>query len=98
MIFRSSVTSYLTFLIGILLASLFIATTILAVQAWRVHDRALAIARYTNTDRTLIDAIVAVRRQVPQDTTALITQANPLATMDLADRKASATEASIAAK
>ena len=89
MIFRSSVTNYLTFLIGILLAGLFVATTILAVQAWNVHARALAIARYTNTDRTLIDAIVAVRRQIPQDTTALITEDSPLATMDLANSRAS---------
>ena len=88
MIFRSSVTNYLTFLIGILLAGLFVATTILAIQAWGVHARALAIARYTNTDRTLIDAIVAVRTQVPQDTTALITEDNPLHTMELADTKA----------
>ncbi|HEY2661951.1 MAG TPA: HAMP domain-containing sensor histidine kinase [Caulobacteraceae bacterium] len=89
MIFRSSVTNYLTFLIGILLAGLFVATTILAAQAWNVHAQALAIARYTNTDRMLIDAIVAVRRQIPQDTTALITEDNPLATMDQADTKAS---------
>jgi signal transduction histidine kinase len=87
-IFRSSVTDYLTFLIGILLASLFVATTILAVQAWNVHVRALAIARYTNTDRTLIDAIVAVRRQVPQDATALITQDNPLEVVNMADTRA----------
>lgn len=89
MIFRSSVTNYLTFLIGILLAGLFVATTILAAQAWGVHARALAIARYTNTDRTLIDAIVAVRRQIPQDTTALITEDVPLGAIGLADSKAS---------
>ncbi len=89
MIFRSSVTNYLTFLIGILLAGLFVATTILAAKAWGIHAQALAIARYTNTDRTLIDAIVAVRRQIPQDTTALITQDSPLATMHRADGNAS---------
>ena len=89
MIFRSSVTNYLTFLIGILLAGLFVVTTILAVQAGNVHDRALTIARFTNTDRTLIDAIAAVRRQIPQDTTALITEDNPLATMNRADSTAS---------
>ncbi len=89
MIFRSSVTNYLTFLIGILLAGLLVATTILAVQAWTVHARALAIAHYTNTDRALIDAIVAVRSQVPQDTTALITQDDPLAVVNQADSKAS---------
>ncbi|QUD89289.1 sensor histidine kinase [Phenylobacterium montanum] len=88
MIFRSSVTNYLTFLIGVLLSGLFVATTILAVQAWNVHAQALAIARYTNTDRTLIDAIVAVRAQIPQDATALITQDDPRATMDQAGRKA----------
>ena len=88
MIFRSSVTNYLTFLIGILLAGLFVATTILAIQAWGLHARALAIARYTNTDRTLIDAIVAVRAQVPQDSTALITEDNPVRTMELANGKA----------
>lgn len=88
MIFRSSVTNYLTFLIGVLLAGLLVATAILAGQAWTVHIRALAIARYTNTDRTLMDAIVAVREQVPTDTTALITQDNPVGAMEEADRKA----------
>jgi signal transduction histidine kinase len=87
-IFRSSVTHYLTFLIGILLAGLFAATVVLAVQAWNVHSRALAIARHTNADRTLIDAIVAVRAQIPRDATALITEDNPLATLGRADAKA----------
>jgi len=87
-IFRSSVTNYLTFLIGVLLAGLLVATAILADQAWNVRTRALAIARYTNTDRTLIDAIVAVREQVPTDATALITQDNPVRAMEEADRKA----------
>lgn len=89
MIFRASIIRYLRFLIGVLLSGLFVSTTILAFQAWNVHARALAMARYTNTDRTLIDAIVAVRRQIPQDTTALITQDNPLTTLDAADKAAS---------
>jgi len=56
------------------MTGLFVTALILAVQAWTNHALAGRIARLTSTDKTLFDALVTVRAQVPKDSTALIAQ------------------------
>jgi signal transduction histidine kinase len=75
--FKSSITKFLIASLGLLMTGLFVAALILAVQAWTHHALAGRIARLTSTDKTLFDALVTVRAQVPKDSTALITQDDP---------------------
>jgi signal transduction histidine kinase len=75
--FKSSITKFLIASLGILMTGLFVTALILAVQAWTNHALAGRIARLTSTDKTLFNALVTVRAQVPKDSTALITQDDP---------------------
>ncbi|HEY0802265.1 MAG TPA: HAMP domain-containing sensor histidine kinase [Steroidobacteraceae bacterium] len=88
--FKSSITKFLIASLGILMIGLFVAALILAVQAWTNYALAGRIARLTSTDKTLFEALVTVRAQVPKNSTALIAQDDPRpvigATYDLASR------------
>ncbi len=75
--FKSSITKFLIASLGALMAGLFVTALILAVQAWTNHALAGRIARLTSTDKTLFNALITVRAQVPKDSTALITQDDP---------------------
>jgi signal transduction histidine kinase len=75
--FKSSITKFLIASLGALMTGLFVTALILAVQAWTNHALAGRIARLTSTDRTLFNALITVRAQVPKDSTALITQIDP---------------------
>lgn len=75
--FKSSITKFLIASLGALMTGLFVTALILAVQAWTNHALAGRIARLTSTDKTLFDALITVRAQVPKDSTALITQDDP---------------------
>jgi signal transduction histidine kinase len=75
--FKSSITKFLIASLGMLMTGLFVTALILAVQAWTSHALAGRIARLTSTDKTLFNALVTVRAQVPKDSTALITQDDP---------------------
>jgi signal transduction histidine kinase len=75
--FKSSITKFLIASLGILMIGLFVAALILAVQAWSNYALAGRIARLTSTDKTLFDALVTVRAQVPKDSTALIAEDDP---------------------
>src|SRR5260221_194289 len=70
---------------------LFVAVLILAVQAWSNYALAGRIARLNNTARTLFDALVTVRAQIPKDSTALIAQDDPRLVMGAPHREASQT-------
>jgi signal transduction histidine kinase len=89
--FKSSITKFLIASLGILMTGLFVAVLILAVQAWSNYALAGRIARLTNTDRTLFDALVTVRAQIPKDSTALIAQDDPRLVMGATHREASQT-------
>jgi signal transduction histidine kinase len=80
--FKSSITKFLIASLGILMVGLFVAALILAVEAWTNYALAGRIARLTSTDKTLFDALVAVRAQVPKDSTALIAQDDPRPVID----------------
>ena len=75
--FKSSITKFLIASLGILMAGLFVAALILAVEAWTNYALAGRIARLTSTDKTLFEALVTVRAQVPKNSTALITEEDP---------------------
>lgn len=75
--FKSSITKFLIASLGILMTGLFVAALILAVQAWTNYALAGRIARLTSTDRTLFNALVTVRAQIPKNSTALIAQDDP---------------------
>jgi two-component system, sensor histidine kinase len=75
--FKSSITKFLIASLGILMTGLFVTALILAVQAWTNYALAGRIARLTSTDKTLFNALITVRAQVPKDSTALITQDDP---------------------
>ncbi len=75
--FKSSITKFLIASLGILMTGLFVAALILAVEAWTNYALAGRIARLTSTDKTLFDALVTVRAQVPKNSTALITEEDP---------------------
>jgi len=77
--FKSSITKFVITSFGILMTGLFVAALILAFQAWTNFVVAGRIARLTSTDRTLFDALLSVRAQVPKDSTALIAQDDPRA-------------------
>src|SRR6266850_251009 len=76
-LFKSSITKFLIASLGILMTGLFVAALILAVEAWTNYALAGRIARLTSTDKTLFDALVTVRAQVPKDSTALIAEEDP---------------------
>jgi signal transduction histidine kinase len=75
--FKSSITKFLIASLGILMTGLFVAALILAVEAWTNYALAGRIARLTSTDKTLFEALVTVRAQVPKNSTALITEEDP---------------------
>jgi two-component system, sensor histidine kinase len=75
--FKSSITKFLIASLGILMTGLFVAALILAVEAWTNYALAGRIARLTSTDKTLFDALVTVRAQVPKNSTALLADADP---------------------
>jgi len=89
--FKSSITKFLIASLGILMTGLFVAALILAVQAWSNYALAGRIARLTNTDHTLFNALVTVRAQIPKDSTALIAQDDPRLVMGATHREASLT-------
>ena len=89
--FKSSITKFLIASLGILMAGLFVAVLILAVQAWSNYALAGRIARLTSTDHTLFNALVTVRAQIPKDSTALIAQDDPRLVMGATHREASLT-------
>ena len=89
--FKSSITKFLIASLGILMTGLFVAALILAVQAWSNYALAGRIARLTNTDHTLFNALVTVRAQIPKDSTALIAQDDPRRVMGDTHREASLT-------
>jgi len=89
--FKSSITKFLVASLGILMAGLFVAALILAVQAWANYALAGRIARLTSTDHTLFNALVTVRAQIPKDSTALIAQDDPRPVIDVTHKAASQT-------
>jgi signal transduction histidine kinase len=89
--FKSSITKFLIASLGILMTGLFVAALILAVQAWSNYALAGRIARLTNTDHTIFNALVTVRAQIPKDSTALIAQDDPRLVMEATHREASLT-------
>jgi signal transduction histidine kinase len=89
--FKSSITKFLIVSLGILMTGLFVAAVILAVQAWTNYALTGRIARLTSTDRTLFNALVTVRAQIPKDSTALIAQDDPRRVMSATHREASLT-------
>src|ERR1700692_1813853 len=89
--FKSSITKFLIASLAILMTGLFVAALILAVQAWSNYALAGRIARLTNTDHTLFNALVTVRAQIPKVSTALIAQDDPRLVMGATHREASQT-------
>src|SRR6202011_1967069 len=87
--FKASITKFLIASLGILMAGLFVAALILAAQAWNNYALAGRIARLTSTDRTLFNALVTVRAQIPKDSTALIAQDDPQPVLGGTHREAS---------
>lgn len=87
--FKSSITKFLIASLGILMTGLFVTALILAVQAWTNHALAGRIARLTSTDKTLFNALITVRAQVPKDSTALITQDDPRPVISASHQEAS---------
>src|SRR3984957_6562051 len=75
--FKSSITKFLIASLGILMTGLFVAALILAVEAWTNYALAGRIARLTSTDKTLFEALVTVRAQIPKDSTAMIAEEDP---------------------
>src|ERR1700716_4145907 len=75
--FKSSITKFLIASLGILMIGLFVAALILSVQGGTPYALAGRIARLNSTDKTLFDALVTVRAQVPKNSTALITEEDP---------------------
>src|SRR6202162_922854 len=75
--YKSSITKFLIASLGILMIGLFVAALILAVEAWTNYALAGRIARLTSTDKTLFEALVTVRAQVPKNSTALIAEEDP---------------------
>jgi signal transduction histidine kinase len=87
--FKSSITKFLIASLGMLMVGLFVTALILAVQAWTNHALAGRIARLTSTDKTLFNALITVRAQVPKDSTALITQDDPRPVISASHQEAS---------
>jgi signal transduction histidine kinase len=80
--FKSSITKFLIASLGILMTGLFVAALILAVKAWTNYALAGRIAHLTSTDKTLFEALVTVRAQVPKNSTALIAEEDPRPVID----------------
>src|SRR5258708_35749218 len=89
--FKSSITKFLIASLGVLMVGLFVATLILAVNAWTNYALAGRIARLTRTDDTLFNALLTVRAQVPKISTSLFSRDDPAAVIDSARHDASAT-------
>jgi signal transduction histidine kinase len=89
--FKSSITKFLIASLGVLMVGLFVATLILAVQAWTHYALAGRIARLTRTDHTLFDALLTVRAQVPKISTSLFSRDDPATVIDAARHDASTT-------
>src|SRR5258708_760959 len=89
--FKSSITKFLIVSLSVLMVGLFVATLILAIQAWTHYALAGRIARLTRTDHTLFSALLTVRAQVPKISTSLFSQDDPTAVIDAARRDASTT-------
>src|SRR5450631_385111 len=89
--FKSSITKFLIASLGVLMVGLFVATLILAFQAWTHYALAGRIARLTRTDDTLFNALLTVRAQVPKISTSLFSQDDPAAVIDAARHDASTT-------
>jgi two-component system, sensor histidine kinase len=87
--FKSSITKFLIASLAALMTGLFVTALILAVQAWTNHALAGRIARLTSTDKTLFNALITVRAQVPKDSTALITQDDPRPVISATQEEAS---------
>jgi len=87
--FKSSITKFLIASLGMLMTGLFVTALILALQAWTNHALAGRIARLTSTDKTLFNALITVRAQVPKDSTALITQDDPRPVISATQQEAS---------
>src|SRR5258708_34615402 len=88
--FKSSITKFLIASLGVLMVGLFVATLILAVNAWTNYALAGRIARLTRTDDTLFNALLTVRAQVPKISTSLFSRDDPAAVIDSARHAASA--------
>jgi signal transduction histidine kinase len=71
------------------MTGLLITALILAVQAWDHYALAGHIARLTDSDRQIFNALVTVRAQVPKSSTALISQDDAIPTIDAAREQAS---------
>src|SRR5258708_31293113 len=75
------------------MTGLFVAALILAVKAWTNYALAGRIAQLTSTDKTLFEALVTVRAQVPKNSTALIAEEDPRPVIDATYADASRTVA-----
>src|ERR1700730_17259337 len=87
--FKSSITKFLIASLAALMTGLFVTAPIPALQAWANHALAGRIARLTSTDKTLFNALITVRAQVPKDSTALITQDDPRPVISTSHQEAS---------
>lgn len=87
--FKTSITRFLIASLAVLMTGLFVAALILAIQAWQHYALAGHIARLTDTDRQIFNALVQVRAQVPKSSTALISEDDPRPVMDAARELAS---------
>jgi two-component system, sensor histidine kinase len=87
--FKSSITKFLITSLAALMTGLFLTALILAVQAWTNYALAGRIARLTSTDKTLFNALITVRAQVPKDSMALITQDDPRPVINTTQEQAS---------
>jgi two-component system, sensor histidine kinase len=87
--FQTSIIRFLIASLAVLMTGLFIAALILAIQAWQHYALAGHIARLTDTDRQIFNALVMVRAQVPKSSTALIAEDDPRPVMDAARELAS---------
>jgi two-component system, sensor histidine kinase len=76
-VFKSSITRFLIASLALLMAGLFVATSILAARAWNNYVLAGRIAHVAATDESIFDALVSVRVQVPLDSMALVEQDDP---------------------
>jgi signal transduction histidine kinase len=75
--FKASITKFLVASLAIVMTGLLVAALILAVHTWSHYATAGRIARLTNTDEALFNALVTVRAQISKNSTALIAQDDP---------------------
>jgi len=93
-VFKSSITKFLIASVAVLISGLLVATVILAVEAWTNYELAGRIARLTNTDKKIFDALVTVRAQIPKNSTALLADDNPQSVISATHADASRSVAS----